>query len=381
MSPLNPPHSCQARSDSLPEPTLLTEHRYSPTTSSSQWLSQSWDEAELGECSPSSDKMNEYQRNRVYRASSDSSSIYSQPEWEMDPELPDNIAVPLNAGQSTPSAYTRSANKPNTIVEHGWTTGFSCLGSPDISWVDYTESVSPRTTEVPLLDSNTEPTYLQGFEGNTSRIEPECGGQTMELPSSELSSTSLTRSSRPRKPENLEVKKSSFFGNVRDTMARGILEVTSPSRKRLSPSSPKKFAAIQTSPITPKHKEDPETRRSLLKSPVSLSWTLQNPEHSDCKYGPKRFSGAVRSPGLDTPISPRTRFTSLLSPTDLSETLQIGSDQLEEAFSKVRRKLSIKGDSERRRESLKKKIAVIVVPDQRGTLPNSKAFEVDRSGH
>ena len=156
VSPVNPLHSYQARSSALLETTVF------------------------------------------------SSSVYSQSEWEMDPELPDNMAVLPNTEivDSNPSAYARSASKSNTIVKHGWTPSSSYLGPPETSWVDYTESISPLTPETLPLESNTGPSHLQEFKGNTSCIEPEYGGQTMEL-------------SNPFCPSNRTIK-SEKTGDYRD---------------------------------------------------------------------------------------------------------------------------------------------------------------------
>jgi hypothetical protein len=63
----------------------------------------------------------------------------------------------------------------------------------------------------------------------------------------------------------------------------------------------------------------------------------------------------------------------MISPTELRETFQIGSDELEQAVSKAKHKISVRTATERRRESLKKKITVIGISDQApGMLPLAK---------
>jgi hypothetical protein len=88
-----------------------------------------------------------------------------------------------------------------------------------------------------------------------------------------------------------------------------------------------------------------------MKSPFSPTWNLLSPHRTEYEDCPKLLSGTTRVLKPNTPTSP---ISGLMS--ELSETLQIGSEELEHAFSKAKYKLSIKLDAEKRRDILKKKI-------------------------
>jgi hypothetical protein len=189
---------------------------------------------------------------------------------------------------------------------------------------------------------------------------------------------------KAKKPVHLKIERSSFFAEVRDSMAWGIREVTSPTRSKYLTTNPVKKASLQVPPAgTPKRKQNFSTGKHPLKSPFPFprirnlaesaegddmrdrgmpAATRQSSVWNSSPTSKSIIRNSARAPdGPDTPMPVKTGFMSILS--HMNETTQ------SEDSSKAKQKLKGKTTAERRRESLKKKIVVVGISDQSpGTL-------------
>ena len=214
----------------------------------------------------------------------------------------------------------------------------------------------------------------------------------------ELLPNPLAIRTKSKKPENLGIENKSLFANARDSMSWGIREITeiTPTRSMRSSrmlenrSSPK-----MSSPIASK-KRNFSSSKHPLKSPFPFysSRKGSNPEELDESRDKlsKRLSGAMRRisggpkasltkreviynsarvpNGPDTPMPVKSGFMTLLPSVEIGETIHTRNEHFQEAYTKAKESLKIKTSSERRRESMKKKIVVIGITDQSpGELP------------
>lgn len=385
---------------------MATEHQYSPAMPPSPWspAPQSWDGIKWSGYNPNMDKTpKQFQEHRRRSELSDSSSIYSQPEWtprELESEPSNGMEIPIDGGLicSNSSTYTRgesSANKLDFSAEDKRHPASTNAGAPKTNQVKYTKSSPVLRFDVPSLEDNRDSTDLQQPERGIISPRSTFGGernQKRDYRYPALLPSPPVLPSQSKKSKNLEAKLSSIFGLVRDSKPSGIVEAASPSRKRDSIPGSKKPARFQTLPPSPTHHKDHGNGERPMTNPFPTCWTRRNSEHIERKAGLKRFSGTIRQPGIssstkkeavidqrrsatgpNTPISPKSGFLSMISPTELRETFQIGSEELEQAVSKAKHKISVRTATERRRESLKKKITVIGISDQApGMLPLAK---------
>lgn len=356
-------NSYGARLEAPPNDAMRTDRQPLLPSSLSPGLYQSRDRNELGDHDQYSHEASGEHLTGVRSPTlSDASSVYSQPEWEMDPERPVNKNMQGNSSNTHLDALEGTCTvevgiEIDTLIENrdiqlSKHEGLSRQnGSSDIM------AAAVRSPGVPSCPLNIEKVQLYQSKENNGGSRFECSrgldhSEYFRLPG--LSECPKAKSKKSKRPPDLEVKKSSFFKHFQESMARGILEVTSPGAGKSAQSNAKQErAAPDLSPRSTLRKEQSGPARSPLKRILPLSFSPPSSEHAGCSNEHRWPSKA------EGQRSPKPGFMS-----EFGEALQVGSDQLEEAFSKVKRKLSVKVDPEKRRESLKKKITLVRTEDR-----------------
>jgi hypothetical protein len=321
--PTDPPGVYQPCPAAPLNPVVLTQLQLSRITLSS-WT----DGISFGGYSPNSDEAPEQYSHRIYSTSSDSSSVYSQPEWELDPQRPENISTTsIAAATSTDhSQYIKDSSDDNESyisTENQWYRRLSHGEFPHGKLVKDVELVADPGPKAPSPRRDTDPILPRSLVENATTMKLVRGYEgSLRSPNQDLPSPSTVRPLQSKKPENLVIKRSPFFDHVRDSIGRGNVGVTSPSQRHLSSSSsgPKKSRINNYPAESPAYNEHLATSKSPMKSPFSPSWNLPSPHHTEHKDRPKLLSGTTRTPKPDTPTSPKSGLMS-----ELSETLQIWS--------------------------------------------------------
>jgi hypothetical protein len=249
----------------------------------------------------------------------------------------------------------------------------------------------PSFRQGPARTYSTEPVILHDFIEETQKdfgLNHATGpGYSTRMTDPSLSHwvpAPLTlRQKAKAQTSNKGVKRVSLFETARDSMARGIEELTGAPRGKDS-SIPENFAIDPPAPET--QKRNFASGKHPLKSPFPFYNSRRNsdPEESENKVR-KRFSGVIkrlpggksssveptiipnsaRAPdGPDTPLPRKSGFMATLPSVDLSEHVQHGNEHLQEVYERAKKSLKIKTSDEKRRESLKKKIVLVGMSDQ-----------------
>jgi hypothetical protein len=336
----------------------------------------------------------------IYTDSSNSSSVYSQPEEgsvDLDDIIRDYYCIaPAGRGEIYPDPLTYGASEPS-----GSRSDAALKERKPSNFTNHGSSARQEHHTKPCTKTNLDEHAIQELIAHERKRYEEGFGrpaghsvdnQVVHNIDRALMPPPLAIRTKAKNPKDLRIEKPSFFADVRDSMAWGIREVTTPTRSS-APGDSHKNASFP--PAAPKRKRDLSSGKHPVKSSFPFPRTRNNPESPDAEDGlAKRLSGAMRrlsgakSPttsrrnvvihdsaraaeGPDTPMPGKSGFMSGLTSADMSGVLHTGNEHLQEVVAKAKQSLKITTAADRRRESLKRKIVVMGITDRSPGKPSS----------
>jgi hypothetical protein len=126
--------------------------------------------------SPNSDGASEKYSHRIYSTSSDSSSVYSQPEWELDPQRPENMSANIaEITSSGPSQHLKSCPNANESdipanLKSRWYRPLSHGDFPEGKLVKDVELVADPGPKTPSPRRNTDPILPRSLVENATTM-------------------------------------------------------------------------------------------------------------------------------------------------------------------------------------------------------------------
>jgi hypothetical protein len=333
------------------------------------------------------------QQHPILPESPGSSSVYSQPGngyGGQEETAKKNRVIPVGTGEIYPDSYLHFGRiKQQSLaaaVKARNSSSPTKYSGPKVNQEHSTKSFTatgPNELVLKGFIDQERSQHKKGFgglghdvDGKHTPVRNDADRALVPLP--------LAVRAKSKKPVHLKIERSSFFAEVRDSMAWGIREVTSPTRSKYLTTHPVKKASLQVPPAgTPKRKRNFSTGKHPLKSPFPFPIIRNLAESAeDDDMRDRGMPAATRQPsagnssptsksiirnsarapdGPDTPMPIKTGFMLILS--HMNGTIQ------SEDSSKAKQRSKVKTTAERRRESLKKKIVVVGISDQSpGTL-------------